>query len=295
MPVLPLPLGLTGLSGGDLSVVTDDDVEAVLDAFLKPGDSHEVRDAIVAALFEILATYQRRAERAVCLSDVTRSSGANLIALAQDRGVYQAAGESESHLRARILVSDQTVTPAAILAAVNAILAPFTTQKAAYAESILDRWFIGSQSPLDGSGPCPWHSFVWNELASRDPQYPDRLYLDDANANSGFVIDGRRPGGARVFSLNGRSFLLRIPDLSQLTGDGSFAYVAVQSGDQPNANANRWFLASGIASGNENIVSEVRNVTGTMDTIFEAIVSTVTRLKGQGIAFTIYADPKWTG
>lgn len=298
MPTLPLPLDMTGLSGGDLPVVTDDDVEQVLRSFLKKDDPTLVRDALVSGLFKILATYQQRAERACALSDVLRSEGEFLRGIAQDAKIPIFAGDSDDAIRARILVSAQTVTPTAILAAANTILAPFTTIKAAYCEGS-DRWFVADRSQPNPPG---WFSFVWTSAMNRDPSYPDRLYVDDAVQNGGAVIPRRRPGGARAFTDTfGRQFLLRIPDLTAAASSGFFPFSifstvpglpSTPSSPDTDYRVLAVFAGTGISTFDAQLANSVRSIPGSALTVFNAIVSTVQRIKGHGVRWTIVADPK---
>src|SRR5262245_60492117 len=125
MPLLPL-LDQPAIDGGELPVRSPDDVIALLPADVRRSTSAPVRDAMAAALTEILQEYQRRSSQGAALGDILRSTGSALEGLAADHEVYKQPGESEENLRARILGLDKLVTPEAILGAVNKILEPFT-------------------------------------------------------------------------------------------------------------------------------------------------------------------------
>jgi hypothetical protein len=259
MSRLPLPPGPSRLDGGDLPVVSRDDVLAVLPAFVRKADSAPVRDALFAALHWILLKYQERAGYAATQCDIARATGIYLEGLCEDRGVYRQPGETDHALRARALTTPDLVTPEAILAAANAILGPHTRIKAQLAESLLDRWFVH-----DGS--AKWHSFV-----GANPQYLVRLYPDDAVANDGFVRPGSRIGGAWAFSDRiGRYFVLRVPVLG-----GGHAFV-------PRAHV--------FGGGHRAGLFLFKNAAEALG-VYGAIVNAVERIKAHSIRWALVADP----
>ncbi len=273
MPTLPLPIG-AGIYGGDLPVVDESDVEAILPAFLKTTDPSPVKDAIIAALTIMMQTYQEDSEEAVALNDILRSVDYPLYGLGEDRGTPKQQDQSDKEYRNVILRIQNDVTPAAIMAAVNVILAPHTNVLAQYLESIQDRWYIS-----DGSHP--WHSYVWDNTSSMAPTYPNRLYEDDASKNLGYFRPQSNPGGARVFSdMTGRFFWIRIPDLSNIDTFGAFSNSDV--------------IESRFYVGGLGVGSELRSIPSTSVFNFNTIYSVVTRLKGSSIRFTLYMDPKLT-
>jgi hypothetical protein len=262
MPALPLPRGPVVPAGGDLPVVRDEDVLAVLPAFVRQSDTAPVRDALVAALTEILLRYQELAGYAAAQCDIARATGVYLDGLCEDRGVYRQPGETDEQLRARALTTPELVTPAAILAAANTILAPYTTIEAQLAESILDRWYV-----QDGS--ATWHSFV-----DANPQYLKRLYPEDAARNDGFVRPGSRIGGAWAFSDRiGRYFVLRVPVLTGLGNAHGFVPQAFVFGG---GHRRGWFL--------------FRDPSSALS-VYQAISSAVNRVKGHSVRWLLLADP----
>jgi hypothetical protein len=285
MPLLPLPTGGSSLTGGDTPVSGTDDVLAALPLFLRPNDSAPIRDAIVAALTAIFIGYQEASNYAAEQSDVLRATDTYLRGFAQELKTYAKPGEDDEALRARMLSVQGLVTPTAILAAVNALLAPFTTVQAQFAESIQDRWFVRS-APATGD----WHSYVWKTTMSRSPTYPDRLYPDDAAINGGDVRPNSNPGGARVWSDNvGRNFLLRLPDLSPLDA----LVAAACSGGPGPAPYTKSYFTVGIGTNASN-ATFVRNVSASALSVYQAITNTVERLRGSSIRWTLYVDPKLT-
>jgi len=276
MPILPLPPDATALGAGDLSVVTDDDVKQLLPAFVRQSDDAPVRDAIAAALRVIVLEYGRRAERAAARVDVLRAEDDDLIGVGQDHDVFASDGESNDSLRSRILDVRALVTPTAIMAAVNSILAPHTSVLAQYGERVQDAWFVGD-------GTSDWHSFVWDSTSSMSPYYPDRFYEDDATENGGRFRPQSNPGGARVFNdVIGRLFYIRIPALSGLDDGGAFASgVDLLNG--------RFYVGDGSSA---DVSNAIRSVPATARTVFDAIVSTVNRIKGHGIRWALFEDPK---
>jgi hypothetical protein len=275
MPVLPVPQ-IAPVGGGDLPVTDESDIFSILPGLLKPSDPAPVRDAIISALTAMMLKYQELSSESVTYADVLRSIDSALTGLGEDRGVFRQEGETEENLRARILDIPNIVTPDAIMAAINSIIAPYTTIKAKYAESIQDRWYVGA-SPKD------WHSFVWNSTTNRPPFYPDRLYQDETSLHLGLFLPNLQPGGAQVYSdAFGRFFFIRIPDLSGIDQIGSFS----NSASLPN----RWF----IATGGTGIASGVRTSGTTVSDIFSLIVTTIERLKGNSIRYAVLMDPKLT-
>jgi hypothetical protein len=242
-----------------------------------------VRDALAAALVEILARYRQLSAYAAAQCDITRATGIYLESLCAERGVYKQDGESDDALRARGLTTPDLVTPEAILAAANTILALYTTVRAQYAESALDRWFVHD-------GTASWHSFV-----GAQPQYFARLYPADAAANGGFVRPNSEIGGAWAFADQvGRFFVLRVPVLTGL-GD-AHAFVA---GDLSAPADGRSFAADGSnVSGAESsgkLGMFVYASPSTALAAYQAIVNAVSRIKGQSIRWALVADPRLTG
>jgi len=180
---------------GDVPVTEDADVLAVLPFFARGSDPAPIRDALVAAIRVILTTYQDAAAYAASQSDVLSATGPYLDALLGPTTKRNVNEEDEDY-RARGLSLQDVVTPAAIVAAVNSIIAPTTCT---YLEPSLDRMFLGD-------GTQVWHSFV-----GAAPQYLDRYYPNDAAANGGIVRPNVDPGLGYLFSDgNGRIFILRI-------------------------------------------------------------------------------------
>lgn len=211
----PIPLPGTGY-GDTHPVISKADVLAVLPAFWKRDDTAPVRDGLVAALTAIMLAYQTDASYAAAMVDILRAQGTYLDGLGNDRGVPRALGELDPSYRVRLLALPSLVTPTAILAGVNAILAPYTAIKAQYSESVQDRWYVRSAQNIAQG----FHSFVWKAASTtgqRSPYYLDRLYEDDSAQNGGYVRPQSSPGGARVFKDTiGRFLVLRVPDLSAL-------------------------------------------------------------------------------
>lgn len=285
MPLLPIS-GPTPLAGGALPVASDADVLAVFPAEVRRSLTAPVRDALVAALTEIIKEYQRRSSKAAALSDLLRSEGTHLESLCAEHGVFKQSGESDEDLRARTLGIPELVSPSAILAAVDAILAPWTSARAKYFESELDQWFVG----VDGT--ATWSSFVFDGTAGATPHYPDRLFADDVVENSGDSIDGREVTDAWVFADTlGRYFVLRLPPLESVDDEGS--YVFATSGV-----ADGMFIADGSdtagAESDGSVTSFVFTDQAFSDDLYAAIVSAVELLKGQGIRWQAIVDPLLT-
>lgn len=287
MPLLPLS-GPTPLGGGVLPVASEADVLAVFPTEVRRVATAPVRDALVAGLTAILQEYQRRSSQGAALSDLLRSVGTHLWALCAEHGVFKQPGETDEALRARVLGIPELVSPAAILAAVNAILAPWTNIQAKYFESELDQWFVD-----DGSSS--WASFVFDGVDNATPYYADRLYVDDEVENGGDVIEAREVLGAWVFADTfGRYFVLRIPPLESVDDEGSYALDALD----PSAEDAMMFIADGSdTSGAESDGSDtsfVFNDQAFSDDLYAAIVSSVELLKGQGIRWQAIVDPLLT-
>lgn len=299
MPSLPLPHGNSQLGGGDFPVTGIDDVLEVLPSFLQTSDPSPVRDALLAGLTAALVTYQERAGYAAAQSDVLRATGSYQVGLGQDRGVYRQATETVLQYRARILSIPNLVTPAAILAAVNSILAPFTTVRAQVFESILDRWYV-RKGPGGGAPPTTgFHSFVYRTSTKNpsSPYYPDRLYEQDAAENDGLFRPQSNPGGARVFGDTvGRMFMFRIPPLSAI--DGNFVAVYDTSENvpypQPTIQPGAGMFVYRAGSAGSPYGAYVRSVSATAASVYAALVNTISRLHAQSIRWRLEVDPTLT-
>jgi hypothetical protein len=265
-----------------LPVTSADDVRAVLPAFLLPDDPAPVRDAILAALTQILLTYQARSAYAAAQSDILRAVGRGLAEACAERGVYKQTGETDDALRARALTVPSLVTPAAILAAANTVLAPYTKVLPQYSEAAQDRWFVG------GVAPRAWHSFLFKKATtSLSPFYPDRLYPEDASVNGGYVRPQSSQGASRVYSDTvGRYFLLRVPDLSPLDASLAATYARASSGV---AVPNRMFVGRGMSATN---TTYLRKIGASAVGAYQSVVNAIDRIKGSSIRWLLLVDPK---
>ncbi len=189
MPFLPLPETTT--LGGDLPVSSADDVAVEFSVPQKNPAVAPVRDAIAASFAEGFIRYQNAAERAAAQSDPLRATGNYLKGYAEEHQVVPGVGESETSLRARLFASPSIVTPDAIEAAINEVIAPLTCK---ISELDLDGWFIHSDDS----------DSVWESYVGAPPDYPDRYYDELPSTQlSGAVPSNNLP----------RSFHVRIPAL----------------------------------------------------------------------------------
>lgn len=249
----------------------DPDVLAVLPAFVRRSDSAPVRDAICAALSTIVRRYRELTSYAAGQCEIATATGMYLEGLCEDRGVYRQPDESDDSLRARALTAPDLVTPEAILAAANTVLAPYTAVQAEYAESILDRWYV-----QDGS--ASWQSFL-----GANPRYQKRYYSDDAADNGGVVRPNSRIGGAWAFSdMLGRYFVLRVPELTSLSRSHAFL---------PGS-----FAADGSNPGGREAIGRlglfIYADPSTTLTVYQAIASAVSRVKGHSVRWQLVADSR---
>ncbi len=301
MPTLPLAPPVSP-AAGDLPTRSTRDVLAVLPAFVRASDSAAVRDALAAALLVILRRHQEISGYASAQSDLLRATGLYLEGLCEDHGVFRQAGEQQEALRARVLTTPDLVTPEAILAAANAILAPWTRGAAQYLESALDRLFISD-------GTASWHSFV-----GACPSYPDRLYADDAVANDGYARPQSNPGAAWVFADSvGRYFILRVPAIApvdvalaydgtrlavvdpsvpELGGAEPAAYPPLGIGDLPPASGGRGLFV-GDGSSPENATFVFPPLADPLS-VYQALATTIDRIKGHSIRWAMLVDERLT-
>jgi hypothetical protein len=283
MPTLPAPLPFIP-GAGDLPVKSADDIRPEFPAPLRgPAEAAPVREVIVEGERALMLEHQERAGYAAAQADPTRATGVYLDGHAEDRGTFRQPEELDEPLRARMLATPQIVTPTAIVSAVNAILAPYTTKLAQYHESILDRWFVN-----DGDPGSAWHSFV-----GAGPHYPDRLYDDHQGT------PGRRsqsdPGGAWVFpDSNGRMFVLRVPVIAGLEAGHAFVLDGSVNETVPGA-----VTGSFLGDGTDALGSESSGLVGMFITdgyasevaVYQAVANSVEAIVGQGVRWQLVADP----
>ncbi len=277
MPTLPVPLPFVP-AGGDLPVVDADDVRRELPAQMQgPADGAPVREGLVAAQTAMFLEWQYASANAAAQSDPTRAADFYLDGHGEDRTCIRARGESDDAYRARMLAIPDIVTPTAIVAAVNAILAPYTAIECQLFEG-LDRWF-----PSDGLTASRWLSFI-----GARPDYGTRYY--DLRPNSS-------PGGAWVFGDDyGRYFVIRVPVLANLNGSHFFVYDGTVNENQNGGEVRRAWIHDGTNTGgteaNGHVASFVNVGLGTALDVYQAIADTVQVLKGAGVRWQLIEDPK---
>jgi len=282
----------------ELPIVSNDDILAVLPAFMRQSDNAPIRDAIVAALEVMFETYQEAATWAAQQSDILTATGTSLVSKLEERGIFQNPGESDDELRLRGLGLRAVVTPAAICAAVNSLIAPLSCS---YLEPELDQVFFED-------GDATWASFI--DVA---PQYQDRLYPDDAASNGGVVKANVNPPPAGFFDTDaGRYFQLLAPDISQLDdalvlaydgeklapGDvdvpemgGALLDVPIFDGEGVSAayGGTGLYPMDTVADGDARLYL-FDNTTGA-NAIYSQIVQVVERLRGGGFRWSLMTAP----
>jgi len=211
-----------------------EDVEALLPIDYRRATDDTVREALVDSLYALFQSCQDSSDYAVAQSDATQAVGAEEDALFEDRGIPRAGGELDEPYRNRALGQRRVATFTAIRDAVDAILATVTTARCRLADLTMDRWFIG------GTDAREWHSFI-----GAAPNYPDRLFEDNAPQNpEGVFIPGNSIGGpVPGTDTVGRLFLLRVPDLM---GFGTASTVIIEP--EPVYDYDGLFAGNGAAS-----------------------------------------------
>ena len=150
MPDLPFDVLDVPLDGGDLPVACTGDVQAELAGEIADPPVAPLRDAIVGGVTAMLEEYQRRASYAAAQSDPLRATGVYLDEIGSfERGIHKQAGETETSYRARINAFTGVADPEDIIAAANAVLAPYAPKIAAKQSSCVyfehnDCWFTRS-------------------------------------------------------------------------------------------------------------------------------------------------------
>ncbi len=264
MPTLPLPLGDTDLGGGDLPVTTGADVLAEFPQPQRNAEVAPVRDAFCETFALGFLEYQNAAAQAAAQIDMLRATGLHLRAIAEARTVAVGRSDDDETLRARILATPEIVTPEAIYAAINEVLAPRTDKTCQVSELNLDGYFVHA-------GTSVWDSFIGSE-----PNYPDRYYED---------VPESLPGGAVPSSGRPRSFAIRVPSLAG--SNNLFTY----------ASSNPETFAG---DGSDTAGSETSGALGyftyadskTSDDLYDTIVSVVNAIKGQGITWSLLVDDR---
>lgn len=262
----------------DLCVRDADDVVAVYPRAYR-SDDHPVLDAHAEAVAAMHIAYQQASDYAAAQSDLLRATRVYLDGLAQDHGSVRAVGESDVDYRSRTVAWQNVATPTAILATVNAILAPYTAVLPQLCESILDRYFVDD-------GTAVWCSPISESGTLNGPSYPDRLYQDDAALNGGLYREQSDPGEALLFTDDGgREFLLRVPALNDANGPTAYAEDGSASFD-----IGTFVEDDTAASGVEMTFSSSDYLLA--DETYQAIINAVDRIKGHGIRWILVVDPR---
>lgn len=282
MPGLPLPPLTDGtpLDTGELTVDDRADVAAVWAPEIQQPTTAPVRDAIQDGQTAALLEYQRRRRYAAAQSDPLRASGAYADEIGSyEHGVHRQPGELDAAYRARYNAYPSVVDPLDVVAAANAVLAPYTATPCFYAESI-DGWFLND-------GGAAWSSHVFDGLLGGEhevPNYPDRLY-PDATPGGLTSLPARRPPGCMPADPGGRWFLLRAPDISALDSTVGAFYDDAGSSDGEGR-----FFADGTGSDFTCFYDFNSTATG----VYNALIGAVNAIVGQSIRWSLYVDPNLT-
>jgi hypothetical protein len=254
-------------SGGQTPVTSAADVLAEYPLRVQQEPIAPVRDAVVELQTEALLAYQDAASYAAAQSDPTRATGVYLEEFTNEVSIFRQDSEEDEALRTRLFSPPSVVTPQAIKAAVDALLAPVTDKQSVLWESVADRWFV--------SGTADWHSFVADGIADMRPDYPDRRY--DLRSNSA-------PGGPAAFNeSNGRMFVLRLPEIEAADGEGAFPRRPLDLHD-----TDRFYVNDGSGDWHGFAFSGGQSA----HAIYGAIVNTVESIRGHGVRWLAFVDPK---
>lgn len=211
MPSLPSPTPFSLF--GNLVVRSAREVMAFLPSLYRRLKEAPVRDLLIGALAAIAREWQRRSSYAIDQSAIPTATDQYLDGLVSDYDLARASGESNEALRRRALAVPEQVSPKALLAAINAIMAPHTSIPVRMLEPGLDGWFVH-----DGDA-------VWNAFLEAPPEYPDRLYAP--GPGEGTRRDQSEPHGAIPHPEPiGRELLLLIPSFAP---EGAATFVSDSS------------------------------------------------------------------
>lgn len=266
---------------GALPIYDSDDVREVVPADYKR-DEAPILDALIETVTEIALAWEDASSVAAAQSDMATASAHFLDGQGDDRDIHRAENEDQEAFRDRAITVPNAIDRIAILDAVNAILAPFTSVKAHLFDSILDRWFVTD-------GTAVYHSFV-----GASPRYLDRLYPSDAALNGGESRPLSEPGGAYAFSDRvGRHFVLRVPDISPIESVHAFVYTDLLQGPgfgaPPYRTGHRLFVGDGTQSVAAAFVSRGNS---SALAVYQAIADKVNALEGHSTRWTLVVDPK---
>ena len=263
-------------------VSSDSDVAAVLPAEYLEEPIAPIRDGLIHAHAEQQKAYQAKSDYATQQSDIGRATGRYLTALARDRGFIRQPDESDDDLRARALAVPDVVTPAAIVAAVNSILASVGAGECEYLESIADRLYVNNTG---GTGAC-------SGLLGVTPINPTRLYPEDfANGYVTAVRPNSSPGSAWAFSEEiGRYFILRVPNLASLDTSVPTPWQSASAVPQ-RALGTGTIFARTTSGGVQNQSFVYQGITAALDT-YRRIADTVNSLIGHSIRWMMISDSR---
>lgn len=262
------------------------DVLAVYPAEYKQEPEAPVRDALVGAQAALFTKYKKTSQYAADQANVARATRRYLDGQGEDRDVHRSGNEGDGPYRARVLAVPEVVTPLAIVAAVNAVLAPYTTIKAQYLESIQDRAYLRFHPPSELDDPVGRGCAI----LEHSPNYASRLYPEDEAVNGAARVQCS-PGGAWLFGDRvGRYFVLRVPDLSPLDTVIPAMYFPMP-GEPENLGglSRRMFLRT---TGSDPPKSFLYKKSTTALDVYGAIVSAVEAVIGHSVRWKMISDPK---
>lgn len=290
MPTLPLPpIDTDGIpvDGGPLAVGSVADVVAAWSPdLMQDVPVAPVRDAIQAGELEALLAYQRLARYAAAQSDPLRATDVYLDEIGGERSVNRTASDTDTTYRQRINTGTPTVDPVDIIAAANAVLAPYTSISCRYAERS-DGMFLGNPATSTWSTHLFHLAGAMDGGAGATPNYPDRNYV---------AIPARRPFGAMLFSdPYGRIFVLRVPDISAIDNTVAALYQLGNPAppEQPNGGGGFFLGVTADGTSAQN-VSYLESIGATSAGIYQAVVDAVEAIRGHSIRWTMLSDQNLT-
>jgi hypothetical protein len=170
--------------GSEMPAPTIDDVRALLPAYAQEGDDTPTRAGVLQAFRGLANLLWARIGLVLSAQRSPRhASGAMLDWWGPLFGRFRAVDEGDPQYRQRLLTPTQMVTPTAIKGAIDALVAPFTTQKVNYQEPALDAMFMAPASATDPPKPNAtivsnvvpaWHAYIQPVGVRLWANYPDR-------------------------------------------------------------------------------------------------------------------------